>query len=267
VQPTSVYRRSSLAGTVALVTDIDTPLGAAIARRLAAETATLAIGGKGPRVAEALAEVERVRVLHRIGGPPLAVSADPSTEDGAREIVDLALSTHGRLDSLVHAVRPAHGPPSTALDPLLAMLRMAASAMHKQPSGRVLLALDLCGEEQLRRFAAARARLTAAFEALVQFVAYTHFSSEICVNGLIIEGGPAGANGKMALSGLSASRTDVGPSPTANAYVAACSVVSLLASGSGAGITGQIFRVGGSPTCPSPGSEIAGFLHTSLRLS
>ena len=259
-------RRSSLAGTVAILTDIGTPFGCAIARRLATETVALTLGGVGSEVARALAEVQRVRTLSRIEQAPLAILADPATDEGAAEILDAALSAHGRVESVIHAVQPAQGQPCIALDPLLAMLRRATTAMKRQQEGRILLALDLCSEEQVGLFPAARARIAEAFETLIQLAAYRHYGSELRINGLIVDRDYQSADGALALAGMSSASSGTGHSSIANAYVAACGVVSLLASASSCGITGQVFRIGASPPRPVFGSDIAAFLDTSLRL-
>jgi 3-oxoacyl-[acyl-carrier protein] reductase len=87
-----------LEGKVALVTGGSRGIGAAIARRLAAEGASVAITySKGADAAESIVEQ-----VERAGGKAIAIQADAADAVAVRSAVERAAATFGRLDVLVN---------------------------------------------------------------------------------------------------------------------------------------------------------------------
>jgi 3-oxoacyl-[acyl-carrier protein] reductase len=89
---------SKLANKVAVVTGASKGIGAAIATALAAEGAAVVVNYSSSRAgAEAV-----VRAIAETGGKALAVQADVTKADQARELIEAAVKAFGRLDILVN---------------------------------------------------------------------------------------------------------------------------------------------------------------------
>lgn len=85
------------ADRVALVTGGGTGIGAAVARRLAAEGAAVAVVGRRPVPLE-----ETVAAIRSAGGEAMAVPADLADPESPQRIIDRVAGAWGRIDVLVN---------------------------------------------------------------------------------------------------------------------------------------------------------------------
>src|SRR5882672_10157326 len=94
---------SKLTEKVALVTGGSRGIGAAIAKRLAKDGASVAI--TYAKVVSAASAV--VKAIERNGGKALAIQADAANVEAVKSAVERAVATFGRLDVLVNSAGTA----------------------------------------------------------------------------------------------------------------------------------------------------------------
>ncbi len=143
----------TLAGKVALVTGGSRGIGAAIAKRLAADGASVAVTySKGADAASAV-----VKEIERGGGRAIAIQADAAEADAVRNAVDRTVSFFGRLDVLVNNAGTANPAPveETTLadfDRLFAVnvrgafVATQTALKHLKTGGRIIMIGSCLGE-------------------------------------------------------------------------------------------------------------------------
>ena len=147
---------ANLINKTALVTGGSRGIGAAIARRLAAEGASVAITyTKG---AEAAAAV--VKEIERAGGKAMAIQADATDAKAVTNAVENTIATYGRLDVFVNNAGTAIPKPflETTLEELDrvidlnfrgALIATQAALRHMQDGGRIIMIGSCVGERMM----------------------------------------------------------------------------------------------------------------------
>ena len=147
---------ASLTEKVALVTGGSRGIGAAIAKRLAADGAKVAITyAKGADAAAAV-----VKAIEAAGGKAIAIQAEATDTEATRAAVEKAVATFGRLDVLVNNAGAAIPKPfeDTSLEEMDRMININfrgmmvathAALKHIQNGGRIIMIGSCVGERVL----------------------------------------------------------------------------------------------------------------------
>jgi 3-oxoacyl-[acyl-carrier protein] reductase len=164
-----------LAGKVALVTGGSRGIGAGIAKRLAADGASVAITySKG---AEAAAAV--VKSIEAEGGKALAIQADAADPASAKNAVEKTVSTFGRLDILVNNAgtaipKPFEEATQEELDLVIdinfrgVLAATQAALKHLKEGGRIITIGSCVGERMMTPGLAAYAATKGAVKMFTQ---------------------------------------------------------------------------------------------------
>src|SRR3984885_11109972 len=147
---------SKLADKVALVTGGSRGIGAAVAKRLAADGANVAITyAKDAKAASAV-----VKAIERAGRKAIAIQADAADADAVAAAVEKTVATFGRLDVLVNNAGTAVPKPfvETTLEEMDRVLDInirgvfaatQAALKHMNEGGRIIMIGSAVGERVL----------------------------------------------------------------------------------------------------------------------
>ncbi len=142
-----------LEGKIALITGGSRGIGAAIAKRLAADGAAIAITyAKDTNAASAV-----VKAVEKSGGKAIAIQADAADAEAIKAAVEKAVATFGRLDVLVNNAgtaipKPFEEATLEEMDRVIAInvrgvfVATQAALKHMKSGGRVIMIGSAVGE-------------------------------------------------------------------------------------------------------------------------
>jgi 3-oxoacyl-[acyl-carrier protein] reductase len=182
---------ANLINKTALVTGGSRGIGAAIARRLAAEGASVAITyTKG---AEAAAAV--VKEIERAGGKAMAIQADATDAKAVTSAVEKTVASYGRLDVFVNNAGTAIPKPflETTLEELDrvidlnfrgALIATQVALRHMQDGGRIIMIGSCVGERMMTPGLVPYAATKGAVKMFAQGLSREVGSRDITVNNI-----------------------------------------------------------------------------------
>ena len=180
---------SKLANRVALVTGGSRGIGAAIAKRLAADGASVAITyAKDTRAASAV-----IKAIERDGGEAIAIRADAADVEAVKGAVERTVATFGRLDVLVNNAGTAIPKTfeETTFDEMDRMIDInvrgtlaatQAALKHMKSGGRIIMIGSAAGERVVVPGLVAYAATKGAVKMLTQGLSREVGSLGITVN-------------------------------------------------------------------------------------
>ena len=177
-----------LAGKVALVTGGSRGIGAGIAKRLAADGASVAL--TYTKAADAAASV--VKDIEKAGGKALAIQADAADDAAAKNAVEQTVAAFGRLDILVNNAGTAIPKPfeEATLEELDHVVDLnlrgvffatQAALKHLKEGGRIIMIGSSVGERNMTPGLAAYAATKGAVKIFTQGL-----SREVGVRGITV---------------------------------------------------------------------------------
>jgi 3-oxoacyl-[acyl-carrier protein] reductase len=166
---------NSLQGKVALITGASRGIGAAIAKRLAADGASVAI----TYAKDANAAAAVIKLIEGAGGKGIAIQADAADADAVRAAVAKTVAALGKLDILVNNAGTAIPKPfeETTLEEIDHVLNLnvrgvfvttQAALKHMNDNGRIIMIGSCVGERNLTPGLAAYAATKGAVKMFAQ---------------------------------------------------------------------------------------------------
>ena len=180
---------SKLANKVALVTGGSRGIGAAIAKRLASDGASVAI----TYAKDATAASAVVKAIESSGGKAIAIQADAADPKAINAAIDQTVATLGRLDVLVNNAGTAIPKPfeQTTLEEMDHMINLnfrgvmvatQAGLKHMNDNGRIIMIGSCVGERNLTPGLVAYAATKGAVKMFTQGLSREVGSRGITVN-------------------------------------------------------------------------------------
>ena len=165
----------NLSGKIALVTGASRGIGAAVARRLAADGASVAI----TYTKDAGAAVQVVKDIEGAGGKAVAIQADATDAKAVSAAIEKTVATFGRLDILVNNAgtaipRPFEETTLEEMDRVIDLnlrgvfLATQAALKHMQDGGRIITMGSCVGERMMTPGLVAYAATKGAVKMFVQ---------------------------------------------------------------------------------------------------